>query len=296
MNMEGQRPDDALAKTYAAQDSRGQRAAWLGRIRRNLPEIEKGLDIRALHDAFWDVPGIVIGAGPSLEKNAHLLTDVQKKYPLFCCDRAYAKIAGLGVVPQFLMVADMSDDVGAFLEGLETRRVVLVAPTYVSPRVLEYQWKAKFFYNVSDVDKGYTSAAVNLTGGRITSIPGGVIVGNMAFVVAKIAGCNPITFIGSDLSMPEPSSRPGEISYEGKDPDGKTVYSLPGFLSGFEWLLKFLEVDIDTKSNILKVFNSTEGGIMYSERLPALSLKDFMQRYPGVEKSLNTIIDRKIGR
>lgn len=292
-------PDNAIAKALAAQDSRGQRAYWLGNIRLNLKEIAKGDDIRAIHDALWDIPAILIGAGPSLAGNVHLLKDAQNQYPLFCCDRAFRRVAEAGVTPHFTIVADAADAVADFFAGLETRRTVLIAPTYVSARVLKLKWKHRIFYNVTDADQGYTTAAVNLSklsGREITAVPGGVIVGNMALIFARIAGCNPMTFIGNDLSMPEPKARPGEILYESMDNDGNKVYSLPGFLAGLEWLLKFLRSDKDFTSGLLKVYNSTEGGIMYSEEIKGLPLKDFLESHPGTPKSLNTAISRSLGR
>jgi hypothetical protein len=293
------RPDNAIARTFAAQDTRGQRAWWLGNIRRNIPEIATGDDIRIIHDVFWDVPAIVIGAGPSLSKNVRLLKDVEKTHLLFCCDRAYKRVAETGVTPMFTIVADASDAVAGFFAGLDTRRTILVTPTYVSSEVLKLEWKRKIFYNVTDTDEGYQTAAVNLSklsGKEITAIPGGVIVGNMAFIVARIAGCNPMTFIGSDLSMPEPTRNPGEILYKGIGPSGAEVWSLPGFLAGFEWILKYLRNDKDFTTSLLKVYNSTEGGIMYSEEIKGLPLKEFIEAHPGSAKSLKAALDRRFGK
>ncbi|MFA6451741.1 MAG: 6-hydroxymethylpterin diphosphokinase MptE-like protein [bacterium] len=291
------RPDDAITKTLAAQDSRGQRAHWLGNIRRNQSEIAKGHDIWAIHDVFRGIPGIVIGAGPSLSRNAGQLAGAQKRYPLFCCDRANKKVFdAAGVVPHFTIVADASDKVAEFFEGYDTGRTTLIAATYVSPQVLKLPWREKVFFNMTDVDKGYESAALNLTDRRITAIPGGVIVGNIAFLIAKIAGCNPITFIGNDLSMSEPSSSPGEISYENIDASGNKIYSLPGFLAGLEWLLTFLRIDKDAASGILKVYNSTESGIMYNEQITGITLIDFIEKYPGSDRSLKTLIAKRFGK
>ncbi len=286
--------DDAIAKTMASQNSRKQRAMWLGNIRLNQKEIEKGYDIKVLHDVFWNIPGIVIGAGPSLNKNLHLLKGEEKKYPLFCCDRAYKKCKEADVTPQIVIATDVSDEVAGFFSDMDVSRAILVAATYISPLLLKLPWRKKIFYNVTDVDKGYESAALNLSGRRITAIPGSLIVGNIAFFVSKIAGCNPITFIGNDLSMAEPSRRLGEISYESTDKDGNKIYSLPGFLAGLEWILKYMSIDKDIKTGILKVYNSTEGGIMYNENIKGIPLKEFMSKHPGTSRSLKTMLEKRL--
>lgn len=292
-----ERRDTAIAGALAAQDNRAQRAAWLGNIRINQSEIARGRDIRVLHDVFWDIPGVVIGAGPSLEKNVGLLRENHQRYGLFCCDRAFKRVVeNTGVIPPITVVTDMSPAVAGFFSGADTSKTILVAPTYVAKEVLALKWREKIFYNVEDFDKGYESAAANLSGKRITVIPGGVIVGNMAFLVAKIAGCNPITFIGSDLSMTEPSKNPGEVTYSHEDEDGNKVYSLAGFLAGFEWINKFLRFDKDAAAGILKVYNSTEGGIMYSNEIKGIPFKEFMERHLGSEKSLKTMLAKKLGK
>jgi hypothetical protein len=289
--------DNAMAKTFAAGDSRAQRALWLGNIRRNQSEISAGDDIRKIQDLFWNMPGIIIGAGPSLSKNVQLLGDGHKKYPLFCSDRAYKKVFdATEVVPHFTIVADASDAVATFFADLDTSRTILIAPTFISPLALKLRWKRKVFYNVTDADKGFESAALNLTGRLITAIPGGIIVGNMALIIAKIAGCNPMTFIGNDLSIPEPSGRTGEVSYESMDASGNKIYSLPGFLAGLEWLETLLRIDKDFSSGILKVYNSTEGGIMYNEQITGITLKEFMEKFPGANRSLKTTLSNRFGK
>jgi hypothetical protein len=175
--------------------------------------------------------------------------------------------------------------------------MLLIAPTYASPAMLKLNWRKKVFYNVTDdVDKGYESAAINMTDGRISAIPGGIIVGNMAMLAAKIAGCAPITFIGSDLSMTEPTEdfRNSGKLMESEGRNGEKLYSIPGFLAAFEWLIKFAEADPDVKSGRLKLYNSTEGGIMYSEKIQGLPLADFFFRHKGTNKSLNTLLNSKI--
>jgi len=196
------------------------------------------------------------------------------------------------------VVADAARSVAEFFEGCNVKKSALIAPTYVYPKVLELPWKYKIVYNIEDQDQSYVYAAHNIIGmidREITAIPGGIIVGNTAFICSKIAGCNPITFIGNDLCMPEPSNVFGETSFKGKDNLGNTVYSLPGFLAGYEWLLKFIKVDKDIRYGKLKLYNSTEGGIMYSEGIEGIALEDFLKKHPGAAKSLDTMLRKKLG-
>lgn len=280
--------DDALEKSLSMGDMRLQRSLWLQNIRQNLDVIAKHRDVTPLNWLFADLPGIVIGAGPSLEKNVGLIAEHAKEYPLFCADRAFGKVCAAGAIPQFTVVVDWQDEVADFFKGEPVDKTILLASIKVSPKVLALPWKKIFFFLVMDSDKQFEEAEVNLTGGRVMGMPGAIICGNTAYLLARWAGCNPVTFCGCDMSMKEPS--PGEMNYEAKDINGDVIYSVPGYLAGFDWLMRYLKLDNDVVSGKVKLYNSTEGGIMYSGELPALGLSDFMSRHPGARSSLNTRI------
>ena len=288
--------DDAIAKAVAAQDNRAQRAWWLGQMRGNLPLLGRCRDIKDIKDMFGGLPGVVAGAGPGLEKNAHLLAGREREYPIFCCDRAFPMLREAGVAPQFAVVADASERVAGFFDGCDVRRTVLLAPAYAHRGVFELPWRTRVAFNVTDADPTYVNAARNIMlmiDRELSELPGALIVGNVAFLAAKLAGCAPITFIGSDLSMPAPAA--GEAVYEGTGPEGRKVYSTAGYLAGLEWLMKFVKVDKDIKCGKLRVFNSTEGGILYGGEIRGLPLADFLGEFPGAKKSLDTVIRKRVG-
>lgn len=286
---------NALEKTYYSSDTRGQRAHWLGNIRKNLPVIFKSVDVSRMVGLLKGVPGIAVGAGPSLRKNAEVLAGVQRQYPLFCSDRALRRVAEYGITPQFVVVCDAQDRVADFLKDYDTGEMVLLATTFASPKVLALPWERRVFFNMLDLDTKFSEASMNLTEHRVGMIPGSVIVGNACFILAKMAGCNPITFVGNDLSMPDKEmALRGEKIFESKDPDGNPVYSVPGYLAGFDWFLRFLKSDPEFRAGRYEVYNSTEGGIMYSEDIGGMPLREFVQRFPGLDGSIRTKIKQNL--
>jgi len=58
--------------------------------------------------------------------------------------------------------------------------------------------------------------------------------------------------------------------------------------------LRFVKLDKDIVSGKVKLYNSTEGGIMYSPELPALPLGEFIEKHPGARSSINTKIIRAL--
>lgn len=284
-------PDNAIATALAAQDNSAQRAEWLGNIRANIAVIAKARDISDVRGIFAGLPGIIIGAGPSLKKNVFLLSGREKNYPLFCCDRALKQVQEAGVQPHFTVVADASSAVAGFLKDCDTRRSALIAPVFAAPETLALPWKKIIFYIPDDTDLKFMKAVRNLvsiSGRMVSTIQGPVIVGNAAFLCAMTAGCNPMTFIGNDLSAPEPFES-GQY-FEKTGAGGEKVYSLHGFLAGLEWILRFTRVDKDFICGKFRLYNSTEGGIMYSEEIEGAPLSQFLARFPGSERSLETMI------
>ena len=286
---------DAIAKTLRMGDMRAQRAEWLGNIRQNLGAIFRGKDIAALSGALRGLPGIIAGAGPSLEKNIGTLADNSRKYPIFCCDRAWRRLHDAGVKPTFIVAVDWQDAVADFFDGLPSADTVLIASVKISPKVLALPWKRVVFFITTDADKKFVEAEINLTQGRVTSLPGALVCGNTAYLLARHCGCSPVTFAGCDMSMPEPPEDPSIPCFEATGIGGEKIYSLPGYLAGYEWLLRRLRVDKDVVSGKVKVYNSTEGGIMYADVLPAMTLREFVAAWPGAGGSINTKVIQALG-
>jgi hypothetical protein len=293
-NPQSYNPGDAIEKTTQMGDIVAQRGKWLHSIRNNLAVINKSKDITYLRDLFTGKPGIIVGAGPSLQKNIGLLAEHAKKYPLFCTDRAFAMLYEKGIIPEFTVAVDFQDIVADFFIGMPVRKTILLASVKVSRKLVDLNWMARLFFLVMDSDEKFNEAMINLTGRRIAGIPGALICGNSAYLAARFAGCNPITFVGCDMSMPEPSKNPNDINYEATGLDGEKIYSVPGYLAGHEWLLRHLHLDNEVQSGKVKVFNSTEGGIMYGEHLPPLTLREFVDTYPGADKSLMMQIRKRL--
>jgi len=142
-------PDDAIAKSLAMSDMKLQRRLWLDNVRENLPEIFANPDIRGMQNMFAGMPGIVVGAGPSLDRNIGTLAAHARRYPLFCTDRALKKLHDAGIIPHFTVCIDFQQEVADFFAGLPTRKTILVASIKVCPAVPRLPWKQKLFFLVA---------------------------------------------------------------------------------------------------------------------------------------------------
>lgn len=143
-----------------------------------------------LKDKFQQVPALIIGAGPSLEKEAHLMEKFQNKGLIFAGGSA---LSLLPIAPHFAAGIDKSEfkkhpypnvpfcyqnrivpDALSFMQG-----ELLLFPESSFPMI---QWLEK----EEPFDAGW-------------------VVANFLTAIAVHMGCNPIIFLGVDLCYPEKS-------------------------------------------------------------------------------------------
>ena len=59
---------------------------WQRNFQANLSAIQRNPGVIALKNKFRDLPCVVVGAGPSLDKNIRFLHRAQNKAIIICCD------------------------------------------------------------------------------------------------------------------------------------------------------------------------------------------------------------------
>jgi len=96
-------------------------------------------------------PVVIVAAGPSLDKNIHLLKEYQNNCVILCADVTLFKLLQNDIKPDFVVNIDPSDSLRRYWVNLDTTNLTLVCPTTVSSRTLE-TWRGNvYFFNQSDV-------------------------------------------------------------------------------------------------------------------------------------------------
>ncbi len=99
-----------LAGVRAKQEARRQFAGrYLLNTLKNLPAIASEGDVDALKGAFTDVPAIVVGAGPSLDRNLDLLRRASSRSIIIAVDTALRPLLTAGIVPHVVVAVDPSE-------------------------------------------------------------------------------------------------------------------------------------------------------------------------------------------
>ncbi|MCL6450616.1 MAG: DUF115 domain-containing protein [Acetobacteraceae bacterium] len=246
--------------------------AWQFNYILNLPYAVFSPGINRLFDRFSGVPAVVVGAGPSLDKNVHLLRRAQGRSVILACDTALKPLLRCGIVPDLVMSIDGTELNYRGFEGVDPRGAALVAEPMTFHRILaEFKgpvFVASFGNPVMEwVEKHFGPKGELRSGGSVSTA---------AFYLAYRLGANPIVLVGQDLSYPggrtyaqgtfyaERGGAPAlsrEDMVEVPAVDGGTVLT-PRFMYLFiNWFEEAIPV-LRGAAPGLEVIDATEGGAL----------------------------------
>jgi hypothetical protein len=184
---------------------------WTRNTILNLPYILKLPGIKLLFDRFQMVPAFIVGAGPSLEKNGRELARAKGRSLIISTDTALKPLLNLGVEPDIIVGCDAQDKTMGDFEGVDGGEGVLVATTTIYPEALKRYNGPKFIGQIARIrynERGEETILIpslNRWVEEITEPKGylqaGGSVSTVAFDLARNLGCNPIIFVGHDLSF-----------------------------------------------------------------------------------------------
>jgi hypothetical protein len=256
----------------------------------NFPILKNYPGILGFEGAFKNIPAIIVGAGPSLEKNMHLLKGLKDKALICSGDAALpVLVKKAGIYPHFVVMGDPTDKQKFNFDGMDTTKFITVVPSVVHPsifRAVDPQHLA--VYNMRSDSP--LSELIPYHIGRKGGLPAGVLTSGSVFTFVAIMGCNPITFIGHDLSWPTPEKVYADGVVEKKhnfqksvkfkshcslfpDINGDLVLTHTTFVNFYIWLEDCLP---RIKA---RVFNSSEAGILKMARIKPMPLEKWAKQY-----------------
>lgn len=272
-----------------ANDNARQRFAgrYLLNTLANLPTIAIEGDVSTLDHVCAGLPAIVIGAGPSLDRNLTALRGLEDRSVLIAVDTAVRPLLAAGIRPTFIVSVDPSDVNARHLRDLpDTKGMWLAAEASLNPRVFPQFTGRTFTLKVSGHQPwpwleghGITRGALQTWGSVLTT----------AFDLARRLGCDPIVFAGADLSYSDGRQYCHNTVYDedwghlktdddrqadlaahlatrahlsSPDLDGHDVITTPDFIQFRDWL-----VAQATAAHPRRIINATGGGILHGGRI-----------------------------
>lgn len=272
----------------------------------NLLELPDSYLGNGLFGQFENVPAIICGAGPSLDKQIGALHNLKDKALIFAGSSALGALVPKGLIPHFGAAVDPNQG--------QHPRIELTAP-----------YKVPFFYRSRLFNlalKSITGPKLYLTGAggydtaewfenelgiEGASIEEGHNIVTFCLEIAKALGCNPIILVGLDLAytnkvtfsagiieslklMPQdwlPGKDFASLPVTRKDIYGQPTETLWKWINESKWISDYAE-----KNTELTIINATEGGIGF-EGIPNRTLKEAVEKFQN-SRDLNDQIEKEI--
>lgn len=248
---------------------------WARNITANEYKIRNSNGVNWLFDKMEGIPTILVGAGPSLDKNIDLLKECKNHACIIACSSALKPMLEKGITPDIVFVTDskpkemrlMLDESDFYSKPDE---MILICDTFVHPSVYE-DWNGElFFYNIRALEScPFTHSLIEFTGQIGQLGAGGSVTTIMLCFAYGGLKCEPVIFVGQDCAYYDASkhhvsnisSGVADLSkvyqaIETTDYLERKCFTNKALLSFCYWFEDF------TLGNIGTFINATEGGIL----------------------------------
>jgi hypothetical protein len=267
----------------------------------NMPIIHRYPGILKFERIFPNYPSVLVGAGPSLDKHITLLTNYRKHFILLCVDAALPVLIQNNITPDIVCVVDPTEKQADNFVNIDTTKFITLVPPVAHPRVFRMISPIHtLVYNIKDPKSPIMEQAPYHTGMK-GALPAGVLTSGTCVGFSSIMGCNPVVFVGHDLSWPTPDKvyakgikRAKEDFQKGAKfrggcllfPDiyGNLVLTHNTFLNFWAW-----HRDL-ARNATNKYINCSEAGILLHKYMRAMPLKRCIDRH--MSKQLTGISER----
>ncbi|RKY37037.1 MAG: hypothetical protein DRP78_02130 [Candidatus Omnitrophota bacterium] len=260
----------------------------------NFTEAMNSAGVKTLFDKFKNMPAIIVSAGPSLDKNVDLLHSVKGKALILSTDTAFKILLAHNIKPDLVFTADLYEKSRLHFEDVSVTDVPVVFMMDSSYTCLQTYQGPRF---VCACAGPFTEWIHRMIGDKGV-ISKGMCVAHFVFFAAEKFGCDPVIFIGQDLSFPggftHARGTGSRVPVEGYERTtlpvqssitGETLLTDPQmyvYLQAFEKMVK--------NSKRLCI-NATQGGVGI-KGTKVMYLQDVISQYCGLEIPISNIIEQ----
>lgn len=172
-------------------------AQWIHNIAANLPRLASVPDWTALGDHFRNRPAILVGAGPSLDKNLDQLREIQGRALICAAHTTVMPLVQAGIFPDLVAIIEGQDLRHYFndLEGLNRMTLVPVAQSH--PAHLDVGFERLMTMTMAN---GAAADWMQKAYG-LTPLATGPSVACISFSLLYALGCDPLVLVGMDCAL-----------------------------------------------------------------------------------------------
>lgn len=258
----------------------------------NMPYIFQSEGVKKLEGVAKGYAGIIVSAGPSLNKNIHYLKEAKGKIFIVSTDTALRILLKNGIEPDLVVTMDFKAESAKHFKGLNTDHIPLVFDSESAHEsILEYNGP-----KISSLSARPFSLWVAHIGGNKGLLSKGMSVAHTVFNLLLMMKCEQIIFVGQDLSFPNGKTHAdGTHSQQDANGEKKELFWVESEVTGERLLtrndmyiyLKLFEKmvrDVD-----VHCVNATEGGLGI-KGTEGLTLKEAVKKYSNNESRVSEII------
>lgn len=257
----------------------------------NLFELPKAYWGNGLFNSFSKIPAIICGAGPSLNKNIDLLSQLKERALIFAGGSALSALIPKKIIPHFGVAIDPNLHQHSRIAATQEYKIPFFYHNRLFHKALTAITGPLLFlngeggYHIPD----WFEKQLNIEGEKLD---GGHNVVNFSLQIARALGCNPIIIVGTDLAFTNNEYYADGIATHlnltneevnihnpevpvilREDIHGQPIHTLWKWISESEWISDFAALNPE-----LTVINCTEGGLGF-KGIPNHSLKEIVDQF-----------------
>ena len=231
-----------------------------------------------------DIPGIVVAAGPSLNKNINDLKLAKGRAFIIAVDTAVKPLLDAGIVPDMFALVDGEKPL-MLVERDEAKQIPLIATLSAASEIFQYHTGMKFFYNEGFRYAERIFAEAEMPFGEICT--GGSVATHVFSLFHKI-GIQHIILVGQDLALTNNRTHADGTFQEKMEEIDTTGYmkvegnyekEVPirlDFKTYLEWYNRYIKGCKENDKDFC-VINATEGGARI-QNTEVMTLKEAIKR------------------
>ena len=181
-------------------ESNGRR--WWNNVKRNsknYPDMAKNQSLMKYKGHLSGKACILIGAGPSLKKNAKLLKDTN--ITTLAMMHALPYLESIGVTPDFVVHSDALSDDKVFVTK-SSKNITLIAHTFLAPALIR-KWRGDIAFFDSMATDPYGERLNNMSTADTRIVPMGCSMAAAMSIADNLMDAHTMIFVGNDLAYSE---------------------------------------------------------------------------------------------
>lgn len=254
----------------------------------------------SLQKMFQHKSAVIVSAGPSLQKNMHLLSEAKDKAIIIAVGTAIQILNKAGIRPDFYAAMDPHDTQKEIFQDLRYSDVPLLFTNQFNATIVA-EYRGSMVRVITDVDC-VGQYIYDIAGIPILPATSGASVASIILSLLCNMKCSTVIFIGQDICLQNNQlhalgvdvckNYSGEL-LSGKDIFGADVKILPNY-----WMIKAQLESIIAKHPETVVINATEGGVGMrgAENERFADVLAIMKPFnPGIDGEISGIIKEQNG-